>query len=92
MLEYLSILALLISEEKRSVRRLACATEDDPIFTSGIVTLYQSAAKESEQTGLDFPSKCLDSDNNYRPIGSSQSDNKYLCNLYNYAQLHAFIR
>ena len=32
-LEYLFILVLLISEEKRSVRRLACATEDDLIFT-----------------------------------------------------------
>ena len=50
MLEYLFILVLLISEEKRSARRLACATEDDPILTSGIVTFYQSAAKESELT------------------------------------------
>ena len=53
MLEYLSILVLLISEEKRSARRLACATKDDPIFTSEIVTFYQSAAKESEQTGCE---------------------------------------
>ena len=52
-LEYLSILVLLISEEKRSTRRLVCATEDDPISTSGIVTFYQSAAKESEQTGCE---------------------------------------
>ena len=50
-LDYLFILVLVISEEKRSACRLACATEDDPIFTSGIVTFYQSAAKESEQTG-----------------------------------------
>ena len=50
MLEYLFILVLLISEEKRSACRLVCATEDDPIFTSGIVTFYQSAAKESKQT------------------------------------------
>ena len=31
-LEYLFILVLLISEEKRSARRLACATEDVPIL------------------------------------------------------------
>ena len=53
MLEYLFIFVLLISEEKRSARRLACATEDDPILTSGIVTFYQSAAKESELTGCE---------------------------------------
>ena len=46
MLEYLFILVPLISEEKRSARRLACATQEDPICTSGIVTLYQSAAEE----------------------------------------------
>ena len=50
-LEYSSILVLLISEEKRSECCLACATADDPVFTSRIVTLDQSAAKESEQTG-----------------------------------------
>ena len=44
-LEYFFILVLLIAEEKRSARRLACATEDDPILTSGIVNFYQSAAK-----------------------------------------------
>ena len=29
--------------------------------------------------------------NIYIPIGSLDSDNKYLCNLYSHAQLHAFI-
>ena len=52
MLEYLFIVVLLISEEKRSARRLASATGDDPIFTSRIVTFYQS--KESEQTGCEI--------------------------------------
>ena len=52
-LEYLFSLVLLVSEEKRSARHLACATEDDPIFTSGIVTFYQSAAKESEPSGCE---------------------------------------
>ena len=52
-LEHLFILVLLIFEEKRSARHLACATEDDPILTSGIVIFYQSAAKESEQTGCE---------------------------------------
>ena len=52
-LEFLFIFVLLISEEKLSARRLTCATEDDPILTSGIVTNYQSAAKESEQTGCE---------------------------------------
>ena len=37
-LEYLFILVLLISKEKRSARCLACATEDDPILTSGLLT------------------------------------------------------
>ena len=50
-LDHLFILVLLISKEKCSARRLACATEDDPTCTSGIVTFCQSAAKESEQTG-----------------------------------------
>ena len=36
MLEYFVILVLLISEEKRSARRLAWAIENDPIFTSGL--------------------------------------------------------
>ena len=46
MLDYIFILVLLISEEKRSARRLACATEYDPLFTSGIVNFYQSAEKK----------------------------------------------
>ncbi len=52
MLEYFFILVLLISEMKRSAHRLACATEDAPIFTSGIVIFYQSAAK-GELTGCE---------------------------------------
>ena len=39
-LEYLFILVLLISEEKRSAHRLACATEDVPISTSGLLTFF----------------------------------------------------
>ena len=39
-LEYLFIIVLLISEEKRSACSLACATEDVPIFTSGLLTLF----------------------------------------------------
>ena len=37
---YLFILVLLISEEKLSERCLACATEDVPIFTSGLLTFF----------------------------------------------------
>ena len=43
MLEYLFILVLLISEKKRSARRLACATEEAPIFTSGLLTSSAAA-------------------------------------------------
>ena len=39
-LKYLFILVLLISEEKRSARRLACATEDVAMFTSGLLTFF----------------------------------------------------
>ena len=39
-LEYLFILVLLIFKEKRSARRLACATENVSIFTSGLLTFF----------------------------------------------------
>ena len=45
-LDYLFILVLVISEEKRSAHCLACATEDDSIFTSGIVTFYHQRQKK----------------------------------------------
>ena len=39
-LEYLFILVLSISEEKRSAHCLACATEVVPIFTFGLLTFF----------------------------------------------------
>ena len=52
LLEHLFTLVLLISKEKRLFSVLSgLCKEDDHIFTSGIVTFYQSATKESDQTG-----------------------------------------
>ena len=59
MLEYLFILVLLISEEKRSVRRLACAKEDDPTLTSGIVTFYQSRQKKVSRPDVKIGTSCV---------------------------------